>query len=81
MLYYRNQSIQKTIHCLMHTSLIKNYSKQGKFDVPPIWDQDFSAKSIGEPTAVEKLVGLGVGNYKRLTIDYALVNDQRGGPF
>ena len=52
-----------------------------KFDVPPIWDQDFSAKSIGEPTAVEKLVGLGVGNYKRLTIDYALVNDQRGGPF
>ena len=52
-----------------------------KFDVPPIWDQDFSAKSVGEPTAVEKLVGLGVGNYKRLTIDYALVDDQRTGPF
>ena len=52
-----------------------------KFDVPPIWDQDFSAKSIGEPTAVEKVVGLGVGNYKRLTIDYALVDGTRSGPF
>ncbi len=29
-----------------------------KFDVPPIWDQDFSAKSIGEPTAVEKVLVL-----------------------
>ena len=51
------------------------------FDVAPIWDQDFSAKTIGEPTAVEKLVGLGVGNYKRLTIDYNLVDDVRSGPF
>jgi hypothetical protein len=51
------------------------------FDVAPIWDQDFSAKSIGEPTAVEKVVGIGVGNYKRLTIDYNLVNGSRSGPF
>ena len=52
-----------------------------KFDVAPIWDQDFSAKTIGEPTAVEKVVGIGVGNYKRLTIDYNLVNNVRNGPF
>ena len=51
------------------------------FDVAPIWDQDFGAKSIGEPTAVEKVVGVGVGNYKRLTIDYDLVNGTRTGPF
>ena len=51
------------------------------FDVAPIWDQDFGAKSIGEPTAVEKVVGIGVGNYKRLTIDYDLVNETRTGPF
>ncbi|MGA1433027.1 MAG: YHYH protein, partial [Candidatus Nanopelagicaceae bacterium] len=52
-----------------------------KFDVAPIWDQDFSAKSIGEPTAVEKISGVGVGNYKRLTIDYDLVDGVRSGPF
>ena len=52
-----------------------------KFDVPPIWVQDFSAKTIGEPTAVEKLVGIGVGNYKRLTIEPTLVDDVRSGPF
>lgn len=51
------------------------------FDVPPIWDQDFGAKSIGEPTAVEKVVGIGVGNYKRLTIQPDLVNGVRSGPF
>jgi len=51
------------------------------FDVAPIWDQDFGAKSIGEPTAVEKVIGIGVGNYKRLTIDYNLVNGVRSGPF
>ena len=51
------------------------------FDVAPIWDQDFGAKSIGEPTAVEKVIGVGVGNYKRLTIDYNLVNGVRTGPF
>jgi len=51
------------------------------FDVAPIWDQDFGAKSIGEPTAVEKVVGIGVGNYKRLTIDYNLVNGVKSGPF
>ena len=51
------------------------------FDTPPIWDQDFGAKSIGEPTAVEKVVGIGVSNYKRLTIDYNLVNGTRSGPF
>ena len=51
------------------------------FDVAPIWDQDFGAKSIGEPTAVEKVVGIGVGNYKRLTIDYDLVDGTKTGPF
>lgn len=51
------------------------------FDTAPIWDQDFGAKSIGEPTAVERVVGIGVGNYKRLTIDYNLVNNIRSGPF
>ncbi|QDH50589.1 strucutural protein [Synechococcus phage S-B43] len=51
------------------------------FDVAPIWDQDFGAKTIGEPTAVEKVVGIGVGNYKRLTIDYNLVDGVRSGPF
>ena len=52
-----------------------------KFDVAPIWDQDLGAKSIGEPTAVEKVAGIGVGNYKRLTIDYNLVDGVRNGPF
>ena len=51
------------------------------FDVAPIWDQDFGAKNIGEPTAVEKIVGIGVGNYKRLTIDTNLVDGTRSGPF
>ena len=51
------------------------------FDTAPIWDQDFGAKSIGEPTAVERVVGIGVGNYKRLTIDYNLVNNIKSGPF
>ncbi len=51
------------------------------FDVAPIWDQDFGAKSIGEPTAVEKVVGIGVGNYKRLTIDFNLVDGTKTGPF
>ena len=52
-----------------------------KFDVAPIWDQDIGAKTIGEPTAVEKVSGIGVGNYKRLTIDYNLVDGVRNGPF
>ena len=52
-----------------------------KFDVAPIWDQDLGAKTVGEPTAVEKVVGIGVGNYKRLTIDYDLVDGVRNGPF
>ena len=52
-----------------------------KFDVAPIWDQDLGAKTINEPTAVEKVVGIGVGNYKRLTIDYDLVDGSRTGPF
>ena len=52
-----------------------------KFDVAPIWDQDLGAKTIGEPTAVEKVAGIGVGNYKRLTIDYELVDGVRNGPF
>ena len=52
-----------------------------KFDVAPIWDQDLGAKTIGEPSAVEKVVGIGVGNYKRLTIDYNLVDGVKNGPF
>ena len=52
-----------------------------KFDVAPIWDQDLGAKTIGEPTAVEKVAGIGVGNYKRLTIDYNLVDGVKNGPF
>ena len=51
------------------------------FDVAPIWDQDAGAKTLGEPTAVEKVAILGVGNYKRLSIDSNLVNNQRSGPF
>ena len=52
-----------------------------KFDVAPIWDQDLGAKTIGEPTAVEKVSMIGVGNYKRLTIDYQLVDGVKSGPF
>ena len=52
-----------------------------KFDVPPIWDQDLGAKTIQEPTNVEKVVGIGVGNYKRLTIDFNLVDGSKTGPF
>ena len=52
-----------------------------KFDVAPIWDQDLSAKTIGEPTAVERVLGIGVGNYRRLTIDYDLADGTRTGPF
>ena len=52
-----------------------------KFSVAPIWDQDLGAKSLGEATAVEKVTGIGVGNYKRLTIDYDLVDDVKSGPF
>jgi hypothetical protein len=52
-----------------------------KFDVAPIWDQYAGAKTLGEPTAVEKVVGIGVGNYKRMTLDKNLVNNVRTGPF
>ena len=52
-----------------------------KFDVAPIWDQDLGAKTIGEPTAVEKVIGMGVGNYKRLKIQPDLVDGSRSGPF
>ena len=51
------------------------------FDVAPIWDQDLGAKGLGEPTAVEKVIGHGVGNYKRLTIDQNLIDNSRSGPF
>ena len=51
------------------------------FDVAPIWDQYEGAKTLGEPTAVEKVIGIGVGNYKRLTIDPNLINNVRSGPF
>ena len=51
------------------------------FDVAPIWDQYEGAKTLGEATAVEKVSGVGLGNYKRLTIDSFLVNNVRKGPF
>ena len=51
------------------------------FDVAPIWDQDAGAKTLGEPTAVEKVAVVGVGNYKRLSIDENIVDNQRSGPF
>ena len=51
------------------------------FDVAPIWDQYEGAKTLGEPTAVEKVIGVGVGNYKRLTIDRNLIDNARTGPF
>ena len=51
------------------------------FDVAPIWDQYEGAKTLGEPTAVEKVIGIGIGNYKRLTIDRNLINNVRSGPF
>ena len=51
------------------------------FDVAPIWDQYAGARTLGEPTAVEKVVGIGVGNYKRMTLDSNLINNIRTGPF
>ena len=51
------------------------------FDVAPIWDQYEGAKTLGEPTAVEKVSGVGIGNYKRLVIDPFLINNVRKGPF
>ena len=51
------------------------------FDVAPICDQDMGAKTIGEVTAIEKVSGIGVANYKRLTIDYNLVDGVKSGPF
>jgi hypothetical protein len=51
------------------------------FDVAPIWDQDSGARSLGEPTAVERVVGRGVGNYKRLTIQRDFINNVTKGPF
>ena len=51
------------------------------FDVAPIWDQYEGAKTLGEPTAVEKVSAVGIGNYKRLTIDRNLINNVRSGPF
>lgn len=52
-----------------------------KFTAPPIWDQDLSAKTIGEPTQVEKFFATNIGNYRRYTIDKSLVNGVRKGPF
>jgi len=52
-----------------------------RFTSPPIWDQDLSAKTIGEPTQVEKFFATNIGNYRRYTIDKSLVNGQRKGPF
>ena len=51
------------------------------FDVAPICDQDLGAKTLGEVTAIEKVSGIGVANYKRLTIDYNLVDNVKSGPF
>ena len=52
-----------------------------KFTAPPIWDQDLSAKTIQEPSQVERLFATNIGNYKRYTIDKSLVNGERVGPF
>lgn len=51
-----------------------------RFTSPPIWDQDLSAKTIQEPSMVEKFFATNVGNYKRYSIDQALVNGVRKGP-
>ena len=52
-----------------------------KFTAPPIWDQDLSAKTIQEPTMVEKFFATNIGNYRRYTIDKSLINGVRKGPF
>ena len=54
------------------------------FTSPPIWDQDVSALTIGEPTAVEKFFAYNVGSYRRYTTDKTLVLDEDSssrGPF
>ena len=54
------------------------------FDAPPIWDQDISAKTIGEATAVEKFFAYNVGSYRRYTTDDTPVLDEGSstyGPF
>lgn len=54
------------------------------FDSPPIWDQDFSALTIGEATAVEKFFAFNVGSYKRYTTDKTTIIDDDSfsyGPF
>jgi len=51
-----------------------------RFTAPPIWDQDLGAKTIQEPSMVEKFFATNVGNYKRYSIDQALVNGVRKGP-
>ena len=52
-----------------------------KFTGAPIWDQDLSAKTIQEPSQVEKVFLTNIGNYKRYTIDPSLIDGQRKGPF
>ena len=51
-----------------------------KFSSPPIWDQDLSARTIGEPTQVEKFFAVNVGNQKRYTIDDANIDGETTGP-
>ena len=54
------------------------------FDSPPLWDQDFSALTIGEATAVEKFFAYNLGSYKRYTIDKTRIIDEGSsskGPF
>ena len=51
-----------------------------KFSSPPIWDQDLSARTIGEPTQVEKFFAVNVGNQKRYTIDDANIDGETKGP-
>ena len=54
------------------------------FDSPPIWDQDFSALTIGEATAVEKFFAYNVGSYRRFTTDKSTVaaaDSSSVGPF
>ena len=54
------------------------------FDSPPIWDQDFSALTIGEATSVEKFFAYDVGSYRRYTTDKSTIIDDDTssvGPF
>ena len=81
-----NGVIQRTKHTadepafdayFVDTSVVPNIIK---FSTPPIWDQDLGARTIGEPTQVEKFFAVNVGNQKRYTIDTANIDGETEGP-